>query len=1043
MKNRVVYSLLSAWMITCAATGSLYAQLQQRSDNPGWYRVAPLTDWERPCFQEVKTLTGGQTEALASRPEYNAANGITVDFRMRIERWPYEAWEDVAGAWWDNRATLTHTLFNKGWMWESALIAEGVMRFQITTTARSDAWFFHAHFIPEPGVWYHIVMTYHSGRIAAYVDGRPVGETTGVTGTIRQSSQPVQLGGGKFEGAIADFTVLDHGIADADARALSASMPASATAALHADLNAKLSTLPSGHPLRSEAAAFLALDPVPRREYALWQHRIAAASKGLSLPQNLISYAVPPLSGRPVLPWSLPEERFLSTGLSLTAAPGEYESASLVLTPLTDAAQLKITAGALHSEGNTLPANVIDLKLVKAHFQENTAWHYPFTWDRSTRHLTPELLVNDDALLQVDYAGFQQGVRLSFPGNTEYLSTVDNTLDSRQRWNYDKPFADMPIRDSAVFQPFPLKKMENRQVWVTVHPPQNTPAGLYTGHLTLDMGGQETTINLSVRVLPFTLDPPKCWFDRTRDFIPSIYYCSVYRKNAAGNYGLMLRDTATVRWEHEMMAACGLTHPGFYQFRSDQQLTLPETEETFAEMLRIREKAGISNRPLFFIASEQNFGFRTPTGSIELSLLRNAVNKLINWTQKYAGHRDIYVYGIDEAEAFGDNLLEGQQKAWELFHSLGVKVFVSTSDASGSKGMLAVAGKNLDIPIVGGIPSRERAERWRNIGSGIWRYGDPQSPVEDPERWRRHFGLPLYWCGYTGFAPYDLTDTYGNPWNDFDNTSDRDHNLIYPTSNGFIRTLAWEGLREAIDDIRYASKLLIRARAAARHEDHPDHLKAVEAVDFMENINFREWENLDDVRAKIIDYILAIDPVEESDDASLFVLTVNGIPATLKAGSNDTYEIAVSSKTASVMLEAVTNNRYATVRAGDLGKKPIDPDNMPNVFPIRVIAETGVFADYLLEVHRDDVSGLTDDMEQQAFVVYPNPVRQHTVLNIVMNRTYERLVVKLYDTGGKLLKKVSAQGQKIEIPVNGGAGTYLVSVEADHQAAITQKIVIR
>jgi hypothetical protein len=1038
MKNRTIYILI--WLLSCATT-NLHAQLQQRSDNPGWYRIPPLTDWERPYLQDVKTFAEGEQTVLPTLPAYSATTGITMDFWLRTERWAYEAWESVSGAWWDNRNTLSHSLFNKGWVWESALIAEGVMRFQVKTSARSDAWFFHAHFIPEPGVWYHIVMTYHAGRIAAYVDGRLVGELTGVSGTITTTSQPVVLGGGKFEGAIAGFTVLDHGSSDAEARALSASMPAASTATLRTDLNAKLATLPSGHPLRTEAVAFLTLDPVPRREYALWQHRIAAVAKGLSLPQGLITYAVPPLSGRPVLPWSLPEERFLSTTLSLTVTPDEYESASLVLTPLANAAQIRITAGTLHSGGNSLPASAIDLKLVKAHFQENTAWHYPFTWDRNTRHLTPELLVNDDALLQVDYAGFEQGVRLSFSDRTEYLSTVDNTLDSRQRWNYDKPFADMPIKDSAVFQPFPLKKMENRQVWVTVHPPKNTPAGLYTGHLTLDVDGQQTTVSLSVQVLPFTLDPPKCWFDRTRDFIPSIYYCSVYLKNGTGNYGLMRRDTATVRWEHEMMAACGLTHPGFYQIRADQQLTLSDTEETFAEMLRIREKAGLSNRPLFVIGSEQNFGFRTPTGSIELSLLKNVANKLINWTQKYAGHQDIYVYGIDEAEAFNNDWLEGQQKAWTLFHSLGLKVFVSTTDASGSTGMLAVAGKNLDIPIVGSVPNRERAQRWRNIGSGIWRYGDPQSPVEDPERWRRHFGLPLYWCGYTGFAPYDLTDSYGNPWNDFDNTSDRDHNLIYPSSNGFIRTLAWEGLREAIDDIRYASKLLILARAAARHDDHPDHLKGVEAVDFMENIDFKDWENLDDVRAKIIEYILAIDPIEESDDASLLVLTANGIPATLKAGSSDTYEITVSTKTASVLLDVVTNNRYATVRPGDLGKKPIDPSEA-NVFTIRVTAETGVFTDYKLEVNIGDVSASTDDTKRQLFTVYPNPTGKHTTLNIVMNRTYEHIVIQLYDTGGKLLEKVSTQGQRIEIPVNVEPGTYLLSVEPDQQAAVTQKIII-
>ena len=35
----------------------------------------------------------------------------------------------------------------------------------------------------------------------------------------------------------------------------------------------------------------------------------------------------------------------------------------------------------------------------------------------------------------------------------------------------------------------------------------------------------------------------------------------------------------------------------------------------------------------------------------------------------------------------------------------------------------------------------------------------------------------------------------------------RDHNLTYPTADGVIDTLAWEGFREAVDDVRYLTTL--------------------------------------------------------------------------------------------------------------------------------------------------------------------------------------------------------------------------------------------
>ncbi|MDR0575874.1 MAG: T9SS type A sorting domain-containing protein, partial [Tannerella sp.] len=41
---------------------------------------------------------------------------------------------------------------------------------------------------------------------------------------------------------------------------------------------------------------------------------------------------------------------------------------------------------------------------------------------------------------------------------------------------------------------------------------------------------------------------------------------------------------------------------------------------------------------------------------------------------------------------------------------------------------------------------------------------------------------------------------------------------------------------------------------------HPNKVEAQEAIDFLENIDFREWENLDDIRARMIDYILVLMP---------------------------------------------------------------------------------------------------------------------------------------------------------------------------------------
>ena len=47
-------------------------------------------------------------------------------------------------------------------------------------------------------------------------------------------------------------------------------------------------------------------------------------------------------------------------------------------------------------------------------------------------------------------------------------------------------------------------------------------------------------------------------------------------------------------------------------------------------------------------------------------------------------------------------------------------------------------------------------------------------------------------------------------WNDFDDVADhyRDHVFAYPTTDGVIDTVQWEGWREGVDDTRYVASLI-------------------------------------------------------------------------------------------------------------------------------------------------------------------------------------------------------------------------------------------
>ena len=117
--------------------------------------------------------------------------------------------------------------------------------------------------------------------------------------------------------------------------------------------------------------------------------------------------------------------------------------------------------------------------------------------------------------------------------------------------------------------------------------------------------------------------------------------------------------------------------------------------------------------------------------------------------------------------------------------------------------------------------------------------------------YRRNYGIRLWKHNYDGFATYCYYETFGHPWDDFDSQHYRDHNLVYPTADGVIDTLAWEGFREAVDDIRYACTLALAI------QNNPAHPQAKAAKAFLDGINGEE-PNLDALRRDIINWILKL-----------------------------------------------------------------------------------------------------------------------------------------------------------------------------------------
>ena len=148
--------------------------------------------------------------------------------------------------------------------------------------------------------------------------------------------------------------------------------------------------------------------------------------------------------------------------------------------------------------------------------------------------------------------------------------------------------------------------------------------------------------------------------------------------------------------------------------------------------------------------------------------------------------------------------------------------------------------------------------RWHQLG---WETNGTQPGVRDLELARLE-GVTDNFMRSTG------TDASGNEipglreaveaWNDYAGPvgSYRALNMVYPTDDGVIDTVQWEGYREGIDDIKYATTLM---QAVAKGENSKNASKmslAAEAEKYIEEVDLSG--DLDTVREQIIDYILRL-----------------------------------------------------------------------------------------------------------------------------------------------------------------------------------------
>ena len=545
-------------------------------------------------------------------------------------------------------------------------------------------------------------------------------------------------------------------------------------------------------------------------------------------------YAVPAMSPVKRLADTYPQDGRPFAPLSWIAAQGEFEPASFVIYPLADRDGVTARVSDLVGKAGKIPASAVDLRVVKLWYQGGSAW-YGYFADATKRTLVPELILHDENLIRTDDATQDYYVRYENEDGGRRYAWMSSRFEVTD-YSFDNQANQGLIKDAETLQPFVLNKGEFKQLLATVHVPAGQAAGIYHGTITLTdaKGAAVGSVDMRLRDLPFALPEPKTSYDLDKGF----YLCL---------YGTGTRNPKTLR----DLADHNCKNPmGFPRIN-------PMNPGGLDRDVALAKEYGLNTRPLF--AGVPGVGKAvwsskpSPSDLAMLENLRDTIAKTRALSLEKLGHTDFYSYGIDEG---GAGTIRAERDAWRIAHEAGGKVGVT----SFAHRELLFA---LDLMILPGIPAERREKEVRLFHDANpeplcgW-YANPHCGPESPDYFRRVHGLTAWQAGYDVSLNYCW---WRNNWNDMAVPYEPNLRAIvsaYGAADGVIDTLAWEGIREGLDDIRYATLCKQLATKAAASSDGDVMLKGRRVLSFLAYWDgYRSDPNA--FRAECINHILALD----------------------------------------------------------------------------------------------------------------------------------------------------------------------------------------
>ena len=661
-----------------------------------------------------------------------------------------------------------------------------------------------------PNRWYQVAVICSKTNVKLYLDGviNNFAVVKGLTGKVLPWFNP---GGkfGKFNGAMASIQIWDRVITDNEIRRINTDTKG--LDVLINDIETAKKDVRSQAVLSYLDATIEQITKIKNtRKTSVYDQEYAASigMTALKLARADVLFRSTSLAKTPFTilqvqttsrqmrsPEKFPEDPQYSGSIRIAAAKGEYEPAAFLVYGYKNLSDFTITVSDFKDDkGNTLPQSIVDQKLVA--YMPRNGWNSIYY--SNVQQNVPDLLVNSEAICTL------------------------------------APGATMPQADAAAIQPVTIVPNEAKHFWFTIKVPQDAKPGLYQATATAKSNGTEIgNFPIQLRVYPFTLPAPKTNYDRKRDFIAIVVGETTDLKSyGAARHKANLLNALAHNINYPVIQAAGAND--------------------LAQDLAIRKELGMDLKDSIIALYPDNGTLMTSPDKVSaLPVGRDpysAVNHVLATFKSAAGHTDFYFYG-PTAKLLGSD--EAAAKIWLDLVKKGAKVITTgNSEAAYTLPVLDLLHARA-YP-----PSYLQAEKWHAMQGRMISCG-MQLVVFNPDIMRRFFGMTLYRENQDGFF---LASFSGNPnvW-----TQDRTgiyhrQNLSYPTASGTpINTIAYEALREGLDDVRYVTLLRMLVDEAFDSGNQDAIYAAKKAVSVFEQLNTSRG-NLDLMRMEVADRIIHI-----------------------------------------------------------------------------------------------------------------------------------------------------------------------------------------